>query len=113
MGRAEPQLALMGGSCQRRPLARFLNGQAHVGAADGWDPSRTRVIELLPRVADTDAASFQRLLVTRTFRQCIQTRFPAIQKAYQAKLRVDYATARHEISTDSVHGVQYAALGWR
>ena len=28
MGRSESQLPLMVGSCLRRPLARFLNGQA-------------------------------------------------------------------------------------
>ncbi len=54
--------------------------------------------ELLPRVADTDAASFQRFLV-RTFANHPDA-IPAIQKAYQAEIEVDYATARHEISTD-------------
>jgi len=79
------------------PLTRFLNGHAmSVPLMVGSLANEGH--ELLPRVADTDAASFQRFLV-RTFANHPDA-IPAIQKAYQAEIEVDYATARHEISTD-------------
>ncbi len=79
------------------PLARYLKGQAmQVPLMVGSLSNEGH--QLLPRVAETDAAAFQNFLA-RTFARH-PAAIPSIQAAYQAEIDVDYATARHEISTD-------------
>ena len=80
------------------PLARFLNGHAmSVPLMVGSLANEGH--ELLPRVARHRCCVFSDVFSRGPFADHPDA-IPAIQKAYQAEIEVDYATARHEISTD-------------
>jgi len=94
---ARSRITIDGWVLPEAPLARFLNGQAlSVPLMVGSLANEGHL--LMPRVQDTDAAGFQAFL-TRTFAMN-PAAIPEILKAYQFELEIDYATARHEISTD-------------
>ncbi len=94
---ARSRIRVDGWVLPQAPLTRFLAGHAlpvplMVGslANEGH--------QLIPRVAGTDLASFQGFLAA-TFGRCPEA-IPGIEAAYRAEIEVDYATARHEISTE-------------